>query len=320
MASLSTNKSNGRRKIQFTLNGKRRTITLGKVPKRQAESVKLHIENLVAARITGHAVADQTSTWVSQIDAHGDKLAADLAKHGLIERTISRQPDRLEPFIDSYVESRTDVKPATKEVWRQGKLGLTNQFGPNRPLSDISPGEADAYRLHMLGDGLAPYTVRKRLQFAKTVFRAAVRHRIIKESPFDEVTVKVSMKDRMYFVTRNETAKILNKCPSTDWKLIVVLSRYGGMRCPSEVLSLRWCDILWPDGKVIVNSPKPNTTLASIGVLSPYFPSCTKCCRLHSRRSTLKSVSIQRKTARPTSLTKGSAGQRSAKQAGETLI
>ncbi|MEX2138897.1 MAG: site-specific integrase [Pirellulales bacterium] len=38
--------------------------------------------------------------------------------------------------------------------------------------------------------------------------------------------------------------------------MIVALSRYGGLRCPSEVLSLRWQDVDWEGGRIVVQSPK----------------------------------------------------------------
>ena len=36
----------------------------------------------------------------------------------------------------------------------------------------------------------------------------------------------------------------------------MALSRYGGLRCPSEVLSLRWQDVDWAAGRIVVTSPK----------------------------------------------------------------
>lgn len=268
MASLSTNKKNGRRKIQFNFNGKRHTINLGKVAKRQAENVKLHIERLVAARLAGHAVPDQTAVWLAEIDT---KLSDDLAKHGLTESTRSRHPETLLAFIDSYIASRTDVKPATKEIWRQGRNGLAEHFGSKCRLADISPGDADGYKMDLLKT-LKTYTVRKRLYFATLVFRAAMRHRVIRENPFEGVTVKVTMEDRQHFVTRKDVAKILQHCPSSDWRLIVALARYGGLRCPSEVLSVRWCDVIWSEGKLHVTSPKTAHHAGKESRVVPLFP------------------------------------------------
>lgn len=57
------------------------------------------------------------------------------------------------------------------------------------------------------------------------------------------------------FITREETDRLLAVCNPT-WRVIVALSRYGGLRCPSEVLSLRWQDVDWEAGRIVVTSPK----------------------------------------------------------------
>lgn len=48
MASIST-ETNGRRRVQFTgLDGKRRTLRLGKANKRDTEQVALHIDSITS--------------------------------------------------------------------------------------------------------------------------------------------------------------------------------------------------------------------------------------------------------------------------------
>ena len=49
---------------------------------------------------------------------------------------------------------------------------------------------------------------------------------------------------------------MLQQCPTTDWRLIFGLARFGGLRCPSEVLSLCWKDVLWDRDRFIVRSSK----------------------------------------------------------------
>ena len=61
---------------------------------------------------------------------------------------------------------------------------------------------------------------------------------------------------RMYFVTTHESEKVFEACPDQQWRLIFALCRYGGLRCPSEVLGLRWADIDWTRSRMIVHSPK----------------------------------------------------------------
>ncbi|WP_417375737.1 site-specific integrase [Gimesia maris] len=57
-------------------------------------------------------------------------------------------------------------------------------------------------------------------------------------------------------MSRQDITSVLDACPNHDWRMIVALARYGGLRCPTEVLSVRWQDINWEKGRIIVTSPK----------------------------------------------------------------
>ena len=250
MASV-THRPNGDRWLQFTDNHKKRqTIRLGRVSAKVAGSVCTRVDELMAASMTNVPIERDLAQWLSNVD---DSLHSKFAKVGLCP---PRGSTLLVPFIKAYVASRTDVKPATKEVWRQGEKGMVDFLGANAALRDVTPGDADRYKLHMIGSKLAPMTIRKRLQFATMVFRAAVRQRLIVDSPFTGVTVKGTMPNRERFVTQDETRRLLIACPNHHWRSVISLARYGGLRCPSEVLSLRWEDIDWAGGKILVTSPK----------------------------------------------------------------
>ena len=66
--------------------------------------------------------------------------------------------------------------------------------------------------------------------------------------------------------------KLLDACPNHHWKVIVALARYGGLRCPSEVLSLRWQDIDWDAGRIVVQSPKTEHHAGKASRVIPLFP------------------------------------------------
>ena len=51
MASVSTNKKTGERTLQFVLGGKRKSIWLGTMSKRDVAMWKQHVEELVAAKM-----------------------------------------------------------------------------------------------------------------------------------------------------------------------------------------------------------------------------------------------------------------------------
>lgn len=76
MASLTT-RHNGSRFISFTDgDGQSRTITLGKVPKRYAETVKIKVEDLSSAVANHHAPRDETARWLAGIDDRLHKTIA----------------------------------------------------------------------------------------------------------------------------------------------------------------------------------------------------------------------------------------------------
>jgi hypothetical protein len=71
-------------------------------------------------------------------------------------------------YLNEYVASRTDAKISTVTSWGHTIRNLNDFFGPNKPLRDITPGDADEWCLDLLDQGLAAdSTVRKRCSNAK---------------------------------------------------------------------------------------------------------------------------------------------------------
>jgi hypothetical protein len=66
-------------------------------------------------------------------------------------------------------------------------------------------------------------------------FRGAVKRKLIPSNPFQDVSAKAGSPKEWRFVTRAEIDKVLVVCPDVNWQCIVVLARYEGLRCPSEV-------------------------------------------------------------------------------------
>lgn len=122
MATIS-NDPNGHRRILFvSADGKRKSIRLGKVSKRHAESVKVKVEDLVSASITGHAPADETTRWLGNLDASlYDKLAR-------VALTQPRESAMLAEFTRNYIDSRSDVKPGTIRNLEQCRAYLLECF------------------------------------------------------------------------------------------------------------------------------------------------------------------------------------------------
>ncbi len=268
MASIS-NQPGGRRTIQFVdpRDGRRRSIRLGKVTRKVAETFKTRVEYLLAARKTGQPIDSETAEWLSKLD---EELIDRLASVGL---AASRGRTTLERFLEDYVKARSDVKPSTKLVYGHTKRNLVQFFGPSKLLRDITRGDADDWRLWLAEQRLADNTVRRRSGIAKQFFKAAVRKDLIGSNPFEDLTCVVrSNPDRFYFVTREEADRVLAACPNEEWRAIFALCRFGGLRCPSEVLLLRWDAIDWERGRMTILSPKTEHHVDGASREIPLFP------------------------------------------------
>lgn len=140
-------------------------------------------------------------------------------------------------------------------------------------MCTITPGEADDFKQSLVNRKLSPTTIHKRLQTPRSFFHALRRRKLIDENPFDGVKAAAAgIKDRQRFVTRDEIDLVLAACPDHHWKAIVALARYGGLRCASEVLSLRWQDIDWAANRIIVTSPKTEHQVGKASRTIPLFP------------------------------------------------
>ena len=167
-------------------------------------------------------------------------------------------------FIDQFIAGRSDKADGTLIHYRQAKGLLIEYFDADKTLADVTPHDTDQFRSWLKGTKktaakkpLAENTVRGHLKNAKLFFGTAVKARLIAENPFKGISSQlVKRPDRMSFVDRETIQRVLDACPTTRWKAIVVLCRYAGLRCPSEVFALRWSDIELDAGRMRVRSPK----------------------------------------------------------------
>lgn len=253
MASIGRDRNGTRRILFVDQDGSRKTIRLGKCNQRQAVTFKSKVEALIAGRFGG--IDEATAAWVTTLP---DDIHSRLEAVGLVS---GRAPNvAIGEFLDEYIASRTDLKSGTVTVLGHTRRNLLDHFGPEKPLRDISKDEALGFRAFLQQQGLAEATIRRRCGIAKQFFTAAMEKGLIAgKNPFKSKKLPCSAKgnkDRQFFVSKQVTERILEDCPDAQWRLIVVLARFGGLRTPSEILRLRWSDIDWAKGRLTVHSPK----------------------------------------------------------------
>ncbi|MFC1597570.1 phage integrase SAM-like domain-containing protein [Planctomycetota bacterium] len=171
MASISKDPG-GRKRILFVgPDKKRKAIRLGKIPQRAAEAIKVKVEALIGSSVSGCGWDNETARWVAEIP---DNLAGKLAAVGLIPKRASAGADTLGPFLDSYIKSRNIRKSNTQRNYDRSRKNVTDFFGEERDLRDITPGDADDWRQWLISR-YSDATVSREVKRARQFFRAADR-------------------------------------------------------------------------------------------------------------------------------------------------
>ena len=263
----------GSRRVQFTdHNGVRRAIQLGGRQSRNAAKLDRLVAKLVACHASGQPMDRETAAWVAELPP---KTHDKLARWGLVAQrgAAAHVPATLLAFLDHYREERPSLKFNTVRNLKQTAARLVGLFGDAKRLDSFTAGDADRFRHHLEAKRLSPATISRELKRAKQFFQAAVRDRLLLENPFGDLKAGPQTNEaRMFFVDRATTTKVLDACPDAEWRLIVALCRYGGLRCPSELKPLTWADVDWDRGRFTVTSPKTEAHAGKASRVVPIFP------------------------------------------------
>jgi integrase len=251
----------------------RQTIRLGDVSERVANEAKSRIEALETAKLTGTAIDRTTAAW---LDAIGDAIHERLAKAGLVEPRAPVSPESagvaLGLIVERYIKSRSKLKPNTLRNYETTKRLLVDHFGKDRLVRSIHAGHAKDYR-EWLVSKYAPATVAREIKRARQFFEYAKDCRVIDDNPFAKVKAG-SQKNtrRKAFVGRDVIEKVLAACSDNDWRLVLVLARYAGLRIPSELERLTWSDVDWSSQKLTIRVPKKEHLDGHETRIVPIFP------------------------------------------------
>ncbi len=236
----------------------------GRKPEAQARRILDHVEHLIGVQGSRGRIDKTTSEWLASI---GAELRQKLIKADLIEPSPDdRGPVTLKAFLDDYCASRRDVKPSTQLTYQKTVRALLEYFGADRRLVSITAGDAESWRVWLATESncrdsdrtdLADNTVRRRTGIARQFFRHAIKRKMITENPFAGLAAAVhGNSKRQHFVPAEIIIKALKHARCPQLRAVIALSRFGGLRCPSEVLALTWQDVDLEAGRLTVRAPK----------------------------------------------------------------
>ena len=217
MASLVHLKS-GAYRIAITRGEKQKTIHLGKVNKKTADSILSNIDRIIEANAADIALDEKTARWTANID---DTLYGKIVRVGLLPE---RQRRTLGTYIDDYIKEHSHWEEGTAKTFNTSKGLMLDFFGKDTPIAKISEDAAVAFRLKLektivrRGNKNEPYkeaTIAKIIKHCRQVFNLARKRKLIADNPFE--TVKTGSQrnpEGRYFVSVEEFQAF-------DWFLLV---------------------------------------------------------------------------------------------------
>jgi integrase len=129
---------------------------------------------------------------------------------------------------------------------------LTGRFG-EQIAEDIKPLEIQKWlkSLHD-GNGLAWTTVSKIRGIMHRIYKIGVLHELVSKNPVLHVETRCKSTYRAIIMSPSQTLAILQSLPSPLHVALVLTCAATALRA-SEILALRWSDLLWSEGRIRIS-------------------------------------------------------------------
>ena len=265
---------------------KRKSISLQrkKYTKKTADIVVEIVDALVYYRNNG--IETPSLKILSLIKNIDPMIRQKLAKAGLYSLPEEKPKHTCQELWKEFmqVKAKERIKEGTLETYENSKRRFFLFFSKDDKVADLTTDRMKEFKTFLRTQptpkkkkGLAESTTAGTLTKTKAAFNWAVKQGWIDSSPLYGFGVGSFVnKDNERFITMAEYDRLLDACPCQEWKTIIALVRIGGLRCPSEVLRLRWADVDWEKSQFYVRSPKTEHHKGKEGRLVPLFPDLRK--------------------------------------------
>lgn len=270
MASLYKLK-NGSWRVQYLDSGKRKlTITLGKLPRKAARNAHRMIDELILFQKSATRPTSDVAEWLDTID---DTLHSRLAAAGLADPRTEPADSTLGGIFDAF-NLEHDSKATTQTRVEQAQTRMIEHFGEDRELDTITKAEASAWRAWMADEkAYSPATISRDIGHARQFALWAIRRGIAETNPFEDLKRgSQTNEDRSRFIDRDTIDRVIEQATSPQWRLLIALSRYQGLRVPGEAFALRWDDVDWERASLLIHSSKTAHHEGKGSRLVPIFP------------------------------------------------
>ncbi len=256
MSSIATSKTGFRRILFYNEQKDRKTVHLGKVSLSIAKKIQTRLESILSAKLLGAPIPQDDATWLSK---DGSFVREKFESVGLLVPAVSppkKEYPTVKKYFDDFIKRAGKTrKPGTVAVWEQVRDNVVRFLADEIRMDQVTRGHAKEFLDHLRGRELASLTIQKHIRITRQIFEDACDFELLSSNPFSRIRVTVGSVKSNVEVPEATVKAILEVC-NPVWKVIIALSRYGGLRTPSETLSIKWSDVDWEKSKLSIPEPK----------------------------------------------------------------
>ena len=275
MASVFKVKKTGYYRAQFKnrFTGKQDGFQIGRLSAAEAKEFDLHLNRLERASLNGLPVPDECSKWLSRMMP---SLRERLQKKGLIDRT-EELPRTFAALCAYTIEQAASGDSGNKQGTQANKVNSLRHAISFFEGVDVETDLADWKRISSRAIGTITTEDVKRFRQSlrgrrdkkamsenskvgvmknlNEVFNLAVKHGLLASSPGKELKGSWLRSEKLEYVPLARFRELYDRADE-EWRLILGLAMFAGLRSPSEVNALRWQDIDFKNRSMLVRSSK----------------------------------------------------------------
>jgi integrase len=251
-------KANGTWTLVVQYAGNRRNLTLGKIPKSQADGFANDVNALIEhVKYGGKSMPQRLQAWVSDLsEKHKNQLSDiglfeyksagvtvrqllaeyldDYKTQGHEESTVTKVRSTIQNRFDKINKVRVDkLEPVKKSIGLKAEPVWTAEA--RKILTSFNSWQRNHF---------APATWTRDNKLLVSVGIWAQKHGIIDHNPFTILpTASMVNDERNAYVSRESIMDVMESCLSPDIRLTIAMGRFAGMRTCSEVRTMKWSHI-----------------------------------------------------------------------------
>jgi integrase len=190
-------------------------------------------------------------------------------------------------YVEGWMEDRRDTVSA--RTWRVQESMLRNRVTPHigdTRLSKLTPADVRAMYRRLFSDGLTPSTVGRIHAILKQAMRDAVRDRIIRSNPLEDVKAPKQERTEKNVLTPDELRRLLETVRGGRFEGVFYLCSLVGLRI-GEALALRYEDVDLERGTIRVertlhegecSAPKTSSSRRTLALPQKALDSLVRHC------------------------------------------